>query len=149
MELERGFEIEFPAVFVPWGASEDELVSLLPRSPRRVTDGYHTFDCTALSGMVLTVGFHFDPRRDGTLRELGLFRVDPAPLSASFATFQRHLEATFGPPHASARKPNWYPSHEWSFGDVRIRHYAQLRFVQEDHVRIELVGRAHGGNAAH
>lgn len=144
MELGRGFEIEFPSAVVPWGISEGELVALLPRPPRRVTDGYHTLDCTALSGLVLTLGFHFGPRRNGALRELEFFRAERIGLATSFVVFQRHLVATFGPPHVSTRRPRWYPSHEWTFGDVVVRHFAQHRFVHADKVRIELVGAGEG-----
>jgi hypothetical protein len=139
VELERGFQIDHPAVFLPWGVTEQELAELLPRPARRVTDGYHTFDCTALTGLLVVLGLHFEPRRGGVLHELELHRPEPADLAVAFGRSQHHLELTFGPPHDTRQRPGWYPSHEWRFGDVRVRHYAQHRFVHEDRVRIERV----------
>lgn len=137
MDVARGFQIEYPSTFLPWGATEEEVLDLLARAPRRVTDGYHTVDCTALGGLLLTAGFHFDPRQDGRLREVELFRAHSEELATSFARFQHHLELTFGPPHTTTRRPQWYPDHQWRFGHVRVRHFAQRRFVHEEHVRIE------------
>lgn len=138
MDIERGFEIEHPAAVLPWGCSEDELIGLLAREPRRITSGYHTIDCTALNGMLVTAGFHFQPRRDGVLHKVELFRGETLDLSTSFARFQHHLELTFGEPHdaSPAGRP---PAYEWRFGDVRIGHWVTRRFTEEEHIVIERV----------
>ena len=57
MDLDRGFQIEDPPVFVPWGVSEAELLDLLPIEPHHVTSGYYMIDCTSLSGLHHALGF--------------------------------------------------------------------------------------------
>lgn len=137
VDIEQGFTIEHPATVLPWGIDEDELLDLLARAPRRVTAGYHTLDCTALDGMLLTAGFHFTPRRDGMLHKIELFRAETLDLDTSYARFQHHLRSAFGEPHETTHPPGVQPSHEWRFGDVVVRHYVTRRFVQEEHIVVE------------
>lgn len=139
MDVERGFEIEHPASIVPWGCSEEELVELLAREPRRVTDGYLTLDCTALTGMLLTAGFHFEPRRGGSLHRIDLFRGETLDLGSSYARFQHHLELTFGEPHETTDRHQQLPTHEWRFGRVRVLHALKRRFVHEETIRLERI----------
>jgi hypothetical protein len=134
VDVERGFEIEHPSAFVPWGCSEQELEDILPRSPRRITAGYHTLDCTALTGMLVTAGFHFEPRRDGVLQRVELFRGETLDLGTSFTRFQHHLELTFGAAHEVVGPTERFPGHEWRFGDVSIRHWVTRRFSEEEHI---------------
>ena len=61
MDLSQGFQIEGPAVFVPWDVSESELLDLLPVEPHHVTTGYYVIDCTSLPGLQHALGFHFHP----------------------------------------------------------------------------------------
>lgn len=139
VDVERGFEIEEPTAIVPWKCSEDELVAVLARPPRRITDGYHTIDCTALGGLLLTAGFHFEPRRNGTLHRIELFRGETLELATSYARFQEHLRQTFGEPHEIIEQSHGYATTIWQFGDVRVRHSVSRRMVQEEQIVLERV----------
>lgn len=138
MDLSKGFQIEDPSVFVPWGIGEDELLSLLPVEPHRVTSGYYVIDCTSLSGSQHALGFHFRP--DPTkLSELEFFRHShPAypDWRPSFQDFQRHLEMTFGPPTSELPGSEGVPHYRWKVGKATIEHYVFDRFGPEEHVRI-------------
>jgi len=136
MDLARGFEIESPSAFVPWGIDERELLDLLPAELRHVTDGYYTMRCTSLTGLEHMLGFHFDPRIDGRLVELEFFRRAYPDLAASFDEFQRHLELTFGPPDESLPGDEGMLSYRWLRGPAQIRHFVFDRFGPEEHVRI-------------
>src|ERR1700739_2910331 len=98
VDLKTGFQIEEPAVFVPWGIREERLLEILPIEPRHVTGGYYVIDCTALTGLRHALGFHFRPPAGGRLRELEFFRHAYPDMEESFLDFQAHLEATFGAP---------------------------------------------------
>jgi hypothetical protein len=134
MDLQRGFEIEDPRCFVEWGISVARLRELLPSS-REVTQGYWTLDVTSLSGLRHTLGFHFDPPNGGALVELEFFRGG-VELAASYAAFQQHLVATFGPPTRSSAGDNGFASHRWDVEGIEIRHLVVDRFGPEEHVRI-------------
>ncbi len=139
MDLERGFQVEDPSVFVPWGIGEDEVRRLIP-SAHQVTDGYLVTEVVSLTGLRHMLGFHFDPRLNGRLVEFEFFRRSYPHQAASVHAFQRHLEATFGPPHETeAGDEGEPPSHRWSIPGVTIRHYIIDRFGPEEHVRIQRV----------
>jgi hypothetical protein len=137
MDLARGFEIEDPPVVVPWGSTEDEVRLLLP-SLREVTPGYLTGEVVSLRGLRHMLGFHFQPRNRGRLVELELYRSSYLDLQASFAEFQRHLEATFGPPQESRPAGDGFPAYGWKVGRTTIRHYVFDRFGPEEHVEVQL-----------
>jgi hypothetical protein len=103
MELEAGFSIDDPKVFVPWEISEDGLRRLLkPFELRRVTKKYYVLRVSVCAGLRCNLGFHFRGPNDA-LSELEFFRdayPDPA---ASFAEFQQHFEFAFGKPSMSRR----------------------------------------------
>jgi len=136
VDLESGFQIEDPLVFVPWSVTEEELLSLLPIRPNHVTTGYYVIDCTSLSGLHHALGFHFRPREHGALRELEFFRRAYPDQAASFAEFQDHLEATFGPPSRRSDGTEGFPNFGWQIGSAWIKHYVFDRFGPEEHVRI-------------
>jgi hypothetical protein len=136
MDLSAGFEIENPAVFVPWGICEDELRDLLPTEAHHVTDGYYVIDCSSLSGLDHALGFHFRPQHEGKLRELEFFRRVYPDTRASFEEFQEHLVSTFGPPGTAAEGEAGLPNYTWRIGVAWIRHYVMYRFGNEEYVRI-------------
>jgi hypothetical protein len=139
MDLSRGFEIEDPAVVVPWGVSETELLDILPVVPQHVTSGYYVIDCVSLGGLRHALGFHFRPRRDGKLVELEFFRRSyPGypDLRESFLDFQARLESTFGRPTTASPGDEGVPNYTWRVGHATIRHYVFDRFGPEEHVRI-------------
>ena len=138
VDLSEGFQIEDPAVFVPWGIGEDELLDLLPTKPHHLTSGYYVIDCTSLSGSKHALGFHFrsDPSK---LKELEFFRrSNPTypDLRPSFEDFQRHLELTFGPPTSESSGSEGLPHFRWKVNEATIDHYVFDRFGPEEHVRI-------------
>jgi hypothetical protein len=138
MDLSKGFQIEDPAVFVPWGIGERELLNILPVEPHHVTAGYYVIDCTSLSGSEHALGFHFrsDPSK---LSELEFFRrLNPTypDLRPSFDDFQRHLEVTFGTPSSESSGSEGLPSYRWKISEATIVHYVLDRFGPEEHVRI-------------
>ena len=137
MDLARGLQIEDPATFVPWGASVEDVRSLVP-SAQEVTSAYLVAaDVVSLSGLRHMLGFHFDAPSDGRLVELEFFRRSYPDQKASFEEFQRHLEATFGPPHETeGGDEGELPWYRWSIAGATIRHYIIDRFGPEEHVRI-------------
>jgi hypothetical protein len=143
MNLSEGFQVEEPAVFIPWGAAEESLRSLLPKGLRTVTTGYFTTACTSLGGLKHVLGFHMSPRKNGRLHELEFFRQDPrdssdapADLARGFGEWQHHLELTFGPPTTASQGDLDLPSYMWNVGPAVVRHFCQYRFGPEQHVRI-------------
>lgn len=135
MDLHSGFEIEDPAIFVPWHISETRLRELVP-AVREVTSGYFVLDVVSLGGLRHALGFHFDPRVGGRLVELEFFRRAAIDLGASFADFDERLEAAFGPPVSSGESDLGFPSRRWDVGGTEIVHFVFERFGPEEHVRI-------------
>ena len=137
MDISRGFQIEQPAVFVPWGISEAALKKLFePGALRHVTSGYFTVSCNSLGGLAHNLGFHFQPREAGALSELEFFRASYPDQAASFTEFQRHLEASFGPPTATKPGTEGFSSYLWQLQGADVVHYLFDRFGPEEHVRI-------------
>ena len=136
MNISAGFQVEQPAVFVPWGITPAQLLDLAG-GLTEVTRGYYTARCVSLGGLSHQLGFHFYPAVGGRLTELEFFQVFATPLSESFETFQLHLEATFGPPKQTEAGSAGFPAHTWRFRRVRIVHSVFDRFGLEEHVRIQ------------
>jgi hypothetical protein len=136
MDLSRGFQIEDPDVFVPWGIGEDEVWTLLPGIVRLVTTGYLAAKVRSLNGMEHNLGFHFTPREAGSLHELEFFRFGQSDIAASFAEWQAHLERTFGAPTAQSPGDEGLPNCTWQIGAAQVRHLVFDRFGPEEHVRI-------------
>lgn len=132
-----GFQIEQPRLFIPWGIREDQLRQIFQGHVlRHITDGYYTTSCTSLGGLAHELGFHFDPRVDGILVEYEVFRRSYPDQTASYAEFQRHLEATFGAPTISRAGSAGFPRQVWRIHDAEVAHYVFDRFGPEEHVRI-------------
>ena len=136
MDLERGFQIDEPPVFVPWSVTQAELRALFGSSLREVTQGYFTIPCTSLGGLQHKLGFHFEPRGSDHLHELEFFRATAAPLADSYTDFQRHFERAFGRPTRSRPGSEGFLTHEWVLPTLHIFHVVQERFGQEEHLRI-------------
>jgi hypothetical protein len=134
-DIEQGFHVEEPALFVPWGIGEPKLIALLGVHATKVAPGYVTCSCTSLGGLAHQLGFHFQPKTNGTLVELEFFRRQYPDERASFDEFQRHLEATFGTPRSDTGIMG-YPAYLWEFETVAVRHFMAYRYMNEEHVRI-------------
>jgi hypothetical protein len=136
MDLSSGFQIEDPSVLIRWGIAEAELEGIFGLSAlRRVTDGYYVIPCYSLGGLRHKLGFHFDPRVGGRLVELEFFEAYSQ--EPSFQAFQRHLEATFGPPTQTAPGTEGFLSHFWRVPGAEISHYVRDHFGPEENVRIK------------
>ncbi|NIM06329.1 MAG: hypothetical protein GTN65_12105, partial [Armatimonadetes bacterium] len=71
MDIERGFQIDEPEVFVPWEIDEGGLVGLLEKHGlRKVTKGYYCVSCKSLGGLSHELGFHFDTSEARKNKEL-------------------------------------------------------------------------------
>jgi hypothetical protein len=137
MNIEEGFQIEFPKIFVGWGISESELRELLePHGLRHITTGYYVLSCKSLDGLIHELGFHFLPRSNGVLTELEFFRSSYENQKASFDDFQEHFERAFGKPTKSTMGNEGFPKHTWDLNGVNIVHFVFDRFGPEEHMRI-------------
>lgn len=86
------------------------------------------------------LGFHFKPRKDGTLHELEFFRRSYQDQEKSYNEFQHHFETAFGPPTETKPGPEGFPSHTWRLRGATIKHYVFDRFGPEEHMRIQHQG---------
>jgi hypothetical protein len=121
MNLRSGFEIDDPALVIPWGIKEEVLLRIGGAEGRRqVTTGYYTASCKALGGLSVEVGFHFEPRANGLLAEMEIFRKFSKPITESVEEFQKHLEATFGKPILSSPGTERFPHFAWRVPGSRV-----------------------------
>jgi hypothetical protein len=141
-DIERGFHLEEPQLFVPWLISEVEILRLLGSRARRITVGYVTCSCTSLGALSHQLGFHFTPRANGLLTELEFFRKKYPDEKTSFDEFQSHLESTFGVPHSTGPGIMGHPAYDWQFGPVSVKHFMAYRYMGEEHVRIRRLAAA-------
>lgn len=138
MDISSGFQIEQPALFIPWKVSETDLQKICDgQLLRHVTHGYFTTHCTSLGGLSHELGFHFHPRGGGVLIELEFFRTSYADQAASYQEFQQHLEQTFGQPTTTTPGSDGFPSHTWQLTGAEVVHFVYDRFGPEEHVRIK------------
>lgn len=71
MDINKGFKLDDPDIFINWDISEIELQSFFPAGKlKNITAGYHVVSCSCLSGLNCMIGFHFTPRENGKLKEL-------------------------------------------------------------------------------
>ena len=136
--FENGFPVESPQLVVPWRISEVELVALFePGTLRHVTHGYYTTSCIALAGLSIELGFHFEPRRHGKLREFEVFRGAAMDLRASFDEFQSHLTGILGQStNRELDAESGFVRHVWRHATFHVVHFVQERFGPEEHVRV-------------
>lgn len=138
MEINKGFKIDKPDVFVNWDINEIELKTLFREYElKQVTTGYYTTNCSSLNGLNCILGFHFEPRKNGILKELEFFRTDFSNKKKSFDDFQIHFEKSFGKPTNSTRGNEGFNNYVWNFKEVQIVHFVYDRFGPEEHMRIK------------
>jgi hypothetical protein len=135
VDLRDGFEIDEPAVVVPWTISEPELVRLLGSVLRHVTDKYWTAEVRVLNGLSCNLGFHFRGS-GGELSELEFFRSSYADQARSFVEFQRSFEAVFGPATTEHPGSEGFLTYRWLVPGAEIIHLVMDRFGPEEHMRI-------------
>ena len=138
MDIAKGFQLDTPDIFIPWEIDEKTLTDLFDgHSLRHVTAGYYTTSCTSLNGLNCMLGFHFNPRQDGTLAGLEFFRADNIDRQKSFDDFQHHFETAFGPAQNITKGDEGFDQFEWMIDDVQIIHYMFDRFGLEEHMIIK------------
>jgi hypothetical protein len=140
MDLSKGFQIEDPQIFIPWGISETQLEEIVGVArQRRVTDGYRVMQCVSLTGLTHKLGFHFEPRAGGRLVEFEFFD-SPYPYGEeSFTVFQSHLESTFGAPTETQPGTEGFPSHYWRLNGADVWHRVVEHFGPAERVVIRPV----------
>ncbi|MFZ2196552.1 MAG: hypothetical protein WAV13_02380 [Thermodesulfovibrionales bacterium] len=61
MNINKGYQIEQPSVFIPWDIDEKGLQELLDKyGLQRITEGYYCITCVSLEGLHHNMGFHFE-----------------------------------------------------------------------------------------
>jgi hypothetical protein len=137
-EILNGFQIIDPKIFVPWNIDEKRLIDLFKdRNLKQITIGYFTADCTSLKGLKCTIGFHFEPRSNGSLNMLEFFRTDCDDQIISFNEFQYKFEQTFGKPTKISRGYQGFNNYDWILSTIKISHYVIYRFGVEEHMTIK------------
>jgi len=140
MEINKGFNVDKPDIFVQWNIIETELLTLFQGYEiKHVTTGYYTADCSSLDGLDCMIGFHFEPRENGILKELEFFRMDYSNQQKSFDDFQLHFEKTFGKPTNKTNGNEGFNNYEWRPDDIQIVHFVFDRFGPEEHMRIKKI----------
>jgi len=137
MNIQSGFQIDTPNIFVPWNINTGQLESLFKAHKlNHVTSGYYTIKCEFLNGLQCNIGFHLKPADGGLLKEIEFYFETEEKLERTFKKFQYHFEQEFGKP---AKEMNGYPGYsdyEWILDDIQIIHKVIDRFGPEEHMRI-------------
>ena len=138
MDINNGFQIEKPNIFVPWKIDEKTLTDLFNgKDLKHVTAGYYTIKCKSLDRLDCMIGFHFEPRKNGQLNELEFFRMNYDNQQNSFDEFQISFTNAFGEPTSTTKGNECFKNYQWSLNDVQIVHYIFDRFGPEEHMRIK------------
>ena len=144
MEIEKGFKIDNPNVFIPWNITENELIEILDGNElKNVTNGYYGMSCESLNGLKCYIGFHFNPRKNGILNELEFFRNGTDSQIKSFDKFQFHFEREFGKATKISKGKEGFENYEWWINGIQIVHFVFDRFGPEEHMRIRNKVRTH------
>lgn len=142
MDIAKGFQVDDPAVLIPWGISVQRLLDLFSSSSsskqalRKVASEYYTFSGVAL-GLYTDIGFHFERNK---LEQFELFDLTQNNLNERYNKYQSALVREFGQPTQSRTVSIFPPAHEWCILNYRILHFAQDRFGPESHLRILTAG---------
>lgn len=141
MTINKGFKLDQPDIFIPWDIDEIQLKELFKgQKLTSVTAGYYTTESELLGGLICKIGFHFEPRTNGRLKELEFFRANYSDQMQSYDEFQRHFELTFGKPTRTNMGSEGFEDHSWNFDKVQIMHFIFDRFGPEEHMRIKYNG---------
>lgn len=138
IDIDKGFQINSPNIFVPWEINEKTLNELfIGQELKRVTTGYYSASCTSLDKLNCIIGFHFEPQSNGRLNELEFFRNEYRDQQKSFDDFQRCFTQTFGEPTIRTKGYDGFYNYEWRFNNIKIVHFVYDRFGPEEHMRIK------------
>ncbi|SDT61760.1 hypothetical protein SAMN05216490_4359 [Mucilaginibacter mallensis] len=137
MNINKGFKINAPDVFVPWGIDGKQLIELFAQhSLKYITTTYYTANCISLNGLNCMIGFHFEK---GCLAELEFFQSNYDDQKKSFDEFQEHFVKEFGEPTHTTEGNEGFNNYEWLFNGIRIIHLVYDRFGPEEHMRIKKI----------
>lgn len=137
MEVQKYYEVENPSINIPWEISPDALMELFQGKLHKVVDGYYCGVCVSLCGLSHQIGFHFHKVNTNQICEIEIFGNGQRKDKMSYDLFQKHLEKKFGPPHETEiLKDITYPKYKWIYGDTRIIHRMDYRFMSEEKVLI-------------
>jgi hypothetical protein len=137
MTIDKGFKLDKPDIFVPWGIDETMLQERFKNAKlKNVTTGYYTTSAESLGGLKCQIGFHFEPRQGGRLKELEFFKLDNKNQQKSFDEFQMYFVKEFRLPTKTVPGTEGFQKHEWKIGTIQIVHYIIDRFGPEEHMRI-------------
>ncbi len=140
MDISKGFQIDNPNILVSWDIDEKILIDLFQGNKlKHVTTGYYTTNCTSLNGLNCMIGFHFEPRKNGKLKELEFFRESYSNQQESFDNFQTHFENSFGKPNNSSKGNDGFNNYSWRINNIQIFHYVYDRFGSEEHMGIKIL----------
>jgi hypothetical protein len=140
MDINNGFKIDTPDIFVSWEISDNVLVNLFKNYHLTyVTADYYTAKCKSLNGLECEIGFHFRPRPTRQLVELEFFRSNYHDRQKSFVDFQKYFELSFGQPTSTTKGNEGFNKYEWLLGNIQIVHDVYDRFGPEEHMRIRLL----------
>lgn len=140
MNIQEGYKIDEPDIFIPWDIDEQTLTQKLKAHDfKHVTTGYYTISSKSLDGLNCMIGFHFEPRKNGFLNELEFFRTNYNDQEKSFSDFQSHFEAEFGKPTSESNGNGGFKNYTWNLENVQIVHYVFDRFGLEEHMRIKRI----------
>ena len=138
MDIDKGFQIDQPNIFVPWDIDEKTLTDLFKvQDLKHVTTGYYTISCISLDSLNCMIGFHFDPRSNGRLNEFEFFRMNYDNQQKSFDEFQNSFTKSFGQPTNTTNGNEGFNNYEWRLNSVQIVHFVFDRFGPEEHMRIK------------
>ena len=138
IDIDKGFQIDRPNIFVPWDIDEKTLKDLFKgQELKHVTIGYYTINCTSLDSLNCMIGFHFDPRLNGRLNELEFFRMNYDNQQKSFEEFQNAFTNSFGQPSSTTKGNEGFNNYVWRLNNVQIVHFVFDRFGPEEHMRIK------------
>lgn len=140
MDIDKGFQIDQPNVFVPWDIDENTLSGLFKGYDlHHVTTGYFTLECTSLENLNCMIGFHFEPLHNGQLRMLEFSRMNYDNQQESFDEFQSAFVRAFGPPTSTMQGDEGFNDHQWRLNNVQIDHYVFDRFGPEERLSISRI----------
>ncbi len=140
LDINKGFKIDEPNLFIPWHIDEKKLIELFEGSDlKHVTTGYYVAPCLSLDTVSCMLGFHFEPRKSGRLHELEFFRTDYSDQRKSFDEFQEAFTKSFGVPLNMTQGDEGFNNYEWRIGNVQIVHFVFDRFGPEEHMRIRKI----------
>lgn len=88
MNIQSGFQIDTPNIFVPWNINVGQLELLFKAHKlNHVTTGYYTIKCESLNGLQSNIGFHFKPADGGLLKEFEFYFETEEKLERTFKKF--------------------------------------------------------------